>query len=121
MSLSQQLTRKESVRTSHRDAMRTAILRAGAWQGVVSLPPRQPGAYSAQVVEAVEAKEVSDDELETEYQEAMAVPTVVEQQSRETSVLCRQGQARQARAETFLCARGDRWAIGKTVTSAWPK
>ena len=44
---------------------------------VVPLPQGQPGAYSAQRVEALEANEVSEDELETEYQEATAVPTVV--------------------------------------------
>ena len=62
-----------------RDAMLTAVPRAGAWQGVVLLPQRQPGAYSAQAVEAVEANEVSDDELETEYQEAVALMTIVKQ------------------------------------------
>ena len=31
------------------------------------------------MVEALEANEVSDNELETEFQEAMAVPTVVKQ------------------------------------------
>ena len=62
-----------------RNVVLTAIPRAGALQGGVPLTQRQPGAYSAQVVQALEANEVSDDELETEYQEAMAVPTVVKQ------------------------------------------
>ena len=62
-----------------RDAMPTAMPRAGALQGVVPLHRRQPGAYSAQGVEATKANEVSDDELETEYQEAMALPTIVKQ------------------------------------------
>ena len=72
-----------------RDAVPTAIPGAGAWQGVVPLPQRQPGACSAQVVEALEANEVSDDELDTEYQEAMAVPTVVKQRKQGNSVLWR--------------------------------
>ena len=55
-----------------RDAMPTSIPEAGVWQGVVSLPQRQPQSYSAQAVEALEANEASDDELETEYQEEMA-------------------------------------------------
>ena len=48
-----------------KDAMPTAIPRAGALQGVVPLHQRQPGAYSAQGVVALEANVVSDDELET--------------------------------------------------------
>ena len=59
--------------------MPTAIPRAGAVRGVGPLHQRQPGAYSAQGVEALEASEVSDDELETKYQEAMALPTIVKQ------------------------------------------
>ena len=64
-----------------RDAMLTAIPRAGALRGSVPLHRKQSGAYSAQVVEAQdeedeehvpEANETSDDELEAEYQEAVA-------------------------------------------------
>ena len=62
-----------------RNAMPTAILRAGALRGVVPLHQRQPGARSAQGVEALEANEVSDDEVEAEYQEAVALTTIVKQ------------------------------------------
>ena len=63
-----------------RDAMRTAISQACALQGVVPLHQRQPGAHSAQGVEALEANDVSDDELEAEYQEAVTLTTIVKQQ-----------------------------------------
>ena len=65
-----------------RDAMLTAIPRAGALRWGVPLHRKQSGAYSAQVVEAqdeedeeeyaLEANETPDDELEAEYQEAVA-------------------------------------------------
>ena len=58
----------------------------------VPLRRKQSGAYLAQVVEApdegdeevhvLEAKEASDDELEAEYQEAVAMMTVARQQRR---------------------------------------
>ena len=62
-----------------RDVMPTAILRAGALQGGVPLHQRQPGAYSFRGMDAVEANAVSDDELETEYQEAIALLTLAKQ------------------------------------------
>ena len=80
MSLRQQLRKRESTSTSHREMpCQRQFPELVLGKGVVPLPQRQPGAYSAQVVEALEANEVSDDELETEYQEAMAVLTVVKQ------------------------------------------
>ena len=100
-----------------KDDMPTAISRVGAWQRVVPLLQRQPGAYSAQVVEALEANEVSDDDLETEYQEVMAVPTVVKS--------AKQGNLRALDSTSsggnFCVYNRDRWAIGETVTIAWPK
>ena len=105
-----------------KDDMPTAISRAGAWQGVVPLLQRQPGAYCAQVVKALEANEVSDDELETEHQEARAVPTVVKS--------AKQGNLRALETTwpsstssggNFCVYNRDRWAIGETVTIAWPK
>ena len=91
MSLRQQLRRRESASTSHREMpMLTAIPRAGALQEVVPLHQRQPGAYSAQGVEALDANAVSDDGLETEYQEAVALTTLVKQcRGGETSVFWR--------------------------------
>ena len=62
-----------------RDVMPTAIPRAGALQGGVPLHQRKPGAYSFRGMEAVEAHAVSDDELETEYQEAIDLLTLVKQ------------------------------------------
>ena len=59
--------------------MPTAIPRGGALEGVVPLHQRQPGVYSAQAVEALEANEVSDEELETEYLEAVVLPTIAKQ------------------------------------------
>ena len=73
-------------------------------------------------MEALEATEVSDDELETEYQEAMAVPTVVKQRSAGKPIFWKpRGRARLARAETHHVHKVDNWAIGQTVTIAWPK
>ena len=62
-----------------RDVMPTAIPRAGALQGEVPLHQRQPGAHSARGVEALQASMVSDDELEAEYQETVALKTFVKQ------------------------------------------
>ena len=69
-----------------RDAMITAIPRAGALRGGVPLHRKHPGAYSAQVVEAqddedeeehvLESNEASDDELAAECQEAAAMMTI---------------------------------------------
>ena len=55
-----------------RDAMLTAILRAGALQTFRSV-------LLPNGVEALEANEASDDELEAEHQEAVALMTIVEQ------------------------------------------
>ena len=76
-----------------RDAMLTAIPRAGALRGCVPLHPKHPGAYSAQVAEAhydedeeehvLEANEASDDELEPECQEAAAMMTIAKQRRAE--------------------------------------
>ena len=69
-----------------RDAMITAIPRAGALRGSVPLHRKHPGAYSAHVVEAqddedeeehvLKAHEASDDELAAECQEAAAMMTI---------------------------------------------
>ena len=71
-----------------RDAMLTAIC-----EGVSLLHRKQSGAYSAQVVEAqdeedeeehvLEANEASDDELEAEFQEAVALMTIAKQRRAE--------------------------------------
>ena len=76
-----------------RDAMLTAILRAGALRGCVPLHRTQSGAYSAQVVEAqdeedeeqhvLEANEASDEELEAEHRETMALITIAKQRRAE--------------------------------------
>ena len=76
-----------------RDAMLTAIPRAGALQGCVPLHLQQSGAYSAQVVEAqdeedeekhvLEANEASDNEVEAECQEAVALMTIAKQRKSE--------------------------------------
>ena len=72
-----------------RDAMLTAIPQARALRGCVPLHPKQSGACSAQVVDAQDdedeeehvlgTNEASDDELEAEYQEAVAMMTVAKQ------------------------------------------
>ena len=63
-----------------RGALPTAIPRAGVVHGAVPLHQRQPGAYSAQGTGGPQDKnEVSHDEFETEYQEAMALPTIAKQ------------------------------------------
>ena len=58
-------------------------------------------------MEAIDVNEVSDDELEAEYQEAAGLDDFLKTaQSRETSALWRpQGQARQVRAETRMHTR----------------
>ena len=68
-----------------RDAMLTAIPRAGALRGCVPLHRTQSGAYSAQVVEAQDEEddEASDDELEAEHQETMALITIAKQRRAE--------------------------------------
>ena len=75
-----------------RDATLTAILRAGALRGSVPLNRKQPGTCS-QVEEApeeedeegcfLEANEEPDDELEAEYQEAVALMTIAKQRRAE--------------------------------------
>ena len=69
--------------------MLTAVPRAGALRGSVPWHRKQLGAYSAQVVEAqdeedeekhaLEGNEAADDELEAEYQEAVALMTIAKQ------------------------------------------
>ena len=69
-----------------RDAMLTAVPQARALRGGIPLRRKQPGAYSAQVVgvqdegnEEVHVLGASDDELEAEHQEAVAMVTVARQ------------------------------------------
>ena len=108
--------------------MLTAIPRAGALRGCVPSSRKQPGAYSAQVVEAQdevdekEANEARDDKLAPGSSgpddHSRATPgrggpneTVLSK----TSVVGRsQGKARQAHAETSICGAGN-LAIGKTT------
>ena len=77
-----------------RDAVLTAIPRAGALQGGFPLHRTQSGAYSAQVVveardeedeeeHVPEANEASDEELGPEYQEAVAMVTIAKQRRSE--------------------------------------
>ena len=98
-----------------RDVMPTAIPRAGALQGGVPLHQRQPGAYSARGMEALEANAVSDDELETEYQEAMALLTLAKQRrawkpqfSSRPPKLSLTSSSR-----NFHVYNGETWAIGE--------
>ena len=75
------------------DAMPTAIPRAGSLRGGVPLHRKQSGAYPAHVVEAQDeedeeehflgANEAFDDELEAEYQEAVAMMTIAKQRRAE--------------------------------------
>ena len=76
-----------------RDAMLTAIPRAGALREDVPLHRKQSGAYSAEVEEAQDEEDeeehvlkenmASDDELEAEYQEAVAMLTIAKQRRKE--------------------------------------
>ena len=76
-----------------RDAMLAAIPRAGAFRGSVLSHRKQSGAYSAQKVEAqeegdeeepvLEGTDTSEDELEAEYQEAVAAMTIAKQRRTE--------------------------------------
>ena len=114
-----------------RDAMLTAIPRAGALRGGAPLHRKQPGAYFVQVVEAedeedegehvTEGDEVSDDELEAGHQEAVAddnskatkngggpSETVL---SKPSIVWRPQGKARQAQTETSMCAVRATWPL----------
>ena len=105
--------------------MFTGIPRAGAVREGVLLHRKQSGAFSAKVVEAqdeedeeehvLEANEASDDELEAEYQEAVALMTIAKKRRaevdrarqffRKLQSFCRsQDQAREAQAE-LPCAR----------------
>ena len=101
--------------TSHRErgVMATAIPRAGALQGEVPLHQRQPRAYSPRGMEAVEANAVSDDELESEYQEAIALLTLVKQR--------RAGKPQFSKDHKAELKLEQKRAIGKTVTIAWPQ
>ena len=72
--------------------MLTAVPQARALRGGVPLRRKQSGAYSAQVVELpdegdeeVQVLEASDDELEAEYQEAVAMMTVARQRRAEVN------------------------------------
>ena len=76
-----------------RGAMLTPIPRAGALRGSVPFDRKQLGAFSAQVAAAhdeedeeehfLEANEASDDELEAEHWEAVALMTIAKQRRAE--------------------------------------
>ena len=76
-----------------KDAMPTAIPQAGALRGCVPLHRKQSGVCPAQVVEAqeeeaekthvLETNEVSDDELEAEHHETIALMTSAKQRRAE--------------------------------------
>ena len=72
-------------------------------------------------MEALEANEVSDDELETEYQEAVAVPTVVKQRKAGKPSSSGDHKAELDKlGQKLLCEQRRQMATGKTVI-AWPK
>ena len=112
--------------------MRTAIPRAGALRGGVPLHRKQSGAYYAQVVEAqdekdeeehdLEANEAYDDELEAEYQEAVAMMTIAKQ--RRAEVDKRENPLQLARPSSTSSSRNFRVcdlgnsATGKTIMIA---
>ena len=68
------------------EPLRHAMLKLALCEGCVPLHRKQSGAYSAHVVEAqdeedegehvIEENEASDDELEAEYREAVAMMTI---------------------------------------------
>ena len=102
-----------------RDATFTAIPQARALRGGVPLHQKQSGAYSAQVVEGqdeedegervLKENEASNDELEAEYQEAVAMMTIAKQRREEVD-----------RARLFFrkpLSSEDR----KAIMIAWPK
>ena len=97
-----------------RDAMLTAISRAGTLEGVVPLRQRRPGAFSAQGVEALEVNEVSDDELEAEYQEAVDLTTILKQRRARKPQSSGDHMAEPDKLEQKLpCAQGRRLGHGK--------
>ena len=108
-----------------RNAMLTAIPRAGALRGGVPLHRKQSGAYSAQVVEAddeedeedhvLETNEASDDELEAEYQEAEALMAEQKWAERDSSF------ENLSSSRNFHVRDVGNWAIGKTIMIARPK
>ena len=102
--------------------MLTTIPRAGLLQGVVPLRQRQPDAYSAQGVEALEVNEISDDGLEAEYQEAVALTAILKQRraGKPHSLETTRPSSTSA-SRNFYVYKVDDWAMGKTVTFAWPK
>ena len=73
-----------------RDATLTAIPQSGTSQRAVPLHQRQLGMHSAQGMEAFEANEVSDDELEAEHQKAVASTIILQQH--EKKLPCAQGR-----------------------------
>ena len=66
------------------------FLKLALCKGAVPLHHGQLGVYSAQGLEAFEAKEVSDDELEAEDQKAVASAIILQQ--REQKLPCAQGR-----------------------------
>ena len=123
-----------------RDAILTAIPRAGALRGGVPLHRKQSGTYSAQVVEAqdeedeeehvLEVNEGSDDELKGEYQEAVAMMTIEKQRRAEVdkrdSSFENISHLKTARPSSASSSRNfhvrdvGNWVIGKTTTIARP-
>ena len=97
-----------------RDAMLTAIPRACTLQGVVPLRQRRPGAFSAKRVEETNVNELSDDELEAEYQEAVALTTILKQRRTGKPQSSGDHKAEPDKLEQKLsCAQGRRLGHGK--------
>ena len=97
-----------------RDAMLTAIPRAGTLQEVVPLRQRRAGAFSAQRVEALDVNEVSDDELEAEYQEGVALTTILKQRRAGKPQSSGDHKAELDKCKQKLpCAQGRRLGHGK--------
>ena len=118
--------------------MLTAVPQARTSRRRVPLRRKQSGAYSAEVVEfpdegdeEVRVLEASDDELEAEYQEVVAVTTVARQRRAEVNrarQIFRESQSlKVARPSSTSSSRNSHvldvgnWAIGKTMMVAWPK
>ena len=75
---------------------------------------RRPGAFSAQGVEALEVNEVSDDELEAEYQEAVDLTTILKQRRVRKPQSSGDHMAEPDKLEQKLsCAQGRRLGHGK--------
>ena len=121
-----------------RDTMLMANPQARAWRGSIPLHQKQSGAHTAQVVVAqdeedegehdLEENEASDDELEVQHQEAVAMMTIAKQKrtERESSSrnLSHQKIARPSSksSSSNLHVRDvGNWAIGKTIMTARPK